>query len=95
MNLNKHVYYDVGDHPPFRLSAKKCQDFLLALVASQARVCDSISFSFDRDGKLITGYKPGFADACFRISIPAGNEVVFDSYMGGNFRTLPPVVGIN
>lgn len=99
MSIDRN-YYIVGEHPPFRLSKDNCQRLIAALVAANARIEDSDTFSFykgyinkkDNKGDLIEGITLGRADAIFSISIPVGNEEIFDRWMGGNIRELPPEI---
>lgn len=84
--------YDVGEHKILRLSKDNCQRFLHALVASRGRVVDSISFSYNGSGVLLEGIKAGSADALFRVSLPAGNEKLFESIFGeGTLEEIPEI----
>lgn len=91
------TYWVIGDTKIFRLSKNNCQRLLAAIVASEARLEGSDSFSFyktylnntGKAGELIEGITLGRADAAFSVSIPAGNEEIFDRWMGGNYREEP------
>lgn len=100
--MNVRTYWVVGENPHFRLSKDNCQRLIAALVASGGRIEDSDTFSFyksflniPKKGELIEGITLGRADAIFSISIPAGNELIFDRWMGGSFLEKPSKIQVN
>lgn len=90
MDSSNYTRWVVGYNDVFLLTQRNCQKFLTALVASDSRIERCSSFGIRQHLERIQDI-----DACFLISIPNGNEEIFDRYIGKNIRKEPREMKLN
>lgn len=84
-------YFDLGEHPPFRPSKDRCQKLVMALILCGGKIVEMDSLDV-YNGETLYNMKPHEIAILIRISLPIGVKEKFESVMGYECLTEPPVI---
>jgi hypothetical protein len=87
-------HWDIGERIPFRLSKDRSQKFLEALLRCDGKITDQFSLDIVR-GEIKYNMKTHMIAVLYRISLPEGQEGLFESIMGYKCLTEPPTLHLN